>query len=324
MKKIRLVYYLALVSFLTVAFGFSSGSMNETKSTEEKPAVKIETPYTTDNIFKSDNTNSLIQNNVDKNYDPKVNKRENEKMYRQVTSYYLNVRKEPNQNSSIIDVLVKDYVVEILYIESNGWLRLKDGGFVNGKYTRVVEGEEAAKLIFQQSQKPKPKPVFNDPVVTSKKIINYRQSEPNGPIQAGVTVPSNVSVQQLQKLLDGTDLEGIEYALKEVEDKFGINALFTLAVAKLESGHGTSALARNKNNLFGMNAVDGDAYGKGFAYPSKSHSVLDFGQRIKKYYVNKGLDDLHSINRKYSSSPTWASKVSAIMYSDIRKLKSNQ
>ena len=324
MKKIRLVYYLTLVSFLTVAFGFSSGSMNETKSVEEKPAVKIETPYTTDNIFKSDNINSLIQNNVDKNYVPKVNKRENEKMYRQVISYYLNVRKEPNQNSSIIDVLVKDYVVEILYNESNGWLRLKDGGFVNGKYTRVVEGEEAAKLIFQQSQKPKPKPVFNDPVVTSKKIINYRQSEPNGPIQVGVTVPSNVSVQQLQKLLDGTDLEGIEYALKEVEDKFGINALFTLAVAKLESGHGTSSLARNKNNLFGMNAVDGDSYGKGFAYPSKAHSVLDFGQRIKKYYVNKGLDDLHSINRKYSSSPTWASKVSAIMQSDMRKLKSNQ
>lgn len=324
MKKLKLAYYLTMVSFLTVAFGFSSGNTTETKSIEEKPPVKIETSSTTNTIIKSTNTNLLIQNNVDKNYVPTVKKQENEKMYRQVTSYYLNVRKEPNPYSSIIDVLVKDYVVEITYIESNGWLRLKDGGFVNGKYTRVVEGEEAAKLIFQQSQKPKPKPVFNDPVVTPKKNISYRQSKPNGPIQAGVTIPSNVSVQQLQKLLDGTELEGIEHALKEVEDKFGINALFTLAVAKLESGHGTSALARNKNNLFGLNAVDGNAYGKGFSYPSKAASVLDFGQRIKKYYVNKGLDDLHSINRKYSSSPTWASKVSAIMYSDMRKLKSKQ
>ncbi|WP_216369608.1 glucosaminidase domain-containing protein, partial [Brevibacillus sp. MCWH] len=170
-------------------------------------------------------------------------------------------RKEPNLSSKITDVLVKDYVVEATEELENGWLLLKQGGYINGKYVNKIEEQEAVKLIFQQNQKPKPQPKFTTVERNKNQLISRSKSNnANKSIRLDVVAPSNASIDDLRKILDGTALEGIEHALLEVEDKFGINALFTLAVAKLESAHGKSKLARHKNNLFGMNAVDGSAY----------------------------------------------------------------
>lgn len=250
-------------------------------------------------------------------------------LYYQINVQYLNVRKENKHDSKIADVLVKGWVVKVKKIEDNGWLHLTEGGFINGKYAKSIEKNEATKLISQQESKPKPKPVFEQPKVKAKVVTKSNETVAtkvssrtvSGPVQISVVGSSNLTQGQLASILDGTGLAGIESALIAVEDTFGINALFTLAVAKLESGNGQSSLAKGKNNLFGMNAVDGNAYNAAFTYSSKNESVMDFGHRIKKNYVNKGLNTLSSINTKYSSSSAWASKVEQIMYADAAKVK---
>ena len=132
---------------------------------------------------------------------------------------------------------------------------------------------------------------------------------------------SNLEPGDVAELLKDSKLSGIEDAVIEVEDTFGINALFTLSVAMLESGHGTSQFAKEKNNLFGMNANDmspTDAFG----YESMDESVLDFGERISKYYIEQGLTRLDTIASKYCPGPNkdWDDKVRTIMEGNINKL----
>ena len=45
---------------------------------------------------------------------------------------------------------------------------------------------------------------------------------------------------------------------KHMEEKWGVNALFGVAVAAHESSWGNSHLARTRNNLFGIAAYDGN------------------------------------------------------------------
>lgn len=105
-------------------------------------------------------------------------------------------------------------------------------------------------------------------------------------------------------------------ALFENYEKYGLKPSFPLAVACLESGYGKSSLAKNKNNLYGMNAYAANgltAYQHAFTYTSKTESVLDFGERINSYYIGKGLTTLERINSKYCpNNSEWASNVRSI------------
>ncbi|MDG0812585.1 hypothetical protein [Cohnella rhizosphaerae] len=55
----------------------------------------------------------------------------------------------------------------------------------------------------------------------------------------------------IAKLFKGTALagHGIEDVVLEIEEDYGINALFTIAVMKLESGNGKSKLSRTKKQF---------------------------------------------------------------------------
>ena len=53
-------------------------------------------------------------------------------------------------------------------------------------------------------------------------------------------------------------LRNTGHLFKAAEEKYGINAILMLAIAINESGWGTSNFAVNRNNLFGLNAIDAD------------------------------------------------------------------
>ena len=110
-------------------------------------------------------------------------------------------------------------------------------------------------------------------------------------------------------------------ALKEAENTYGVNALLTLSVAINESGWGQSRIAKDKNNLFGMGAIDSDPYNGAYSYPSTRESVLDFTQNfISNGYANPrdwrywgsflGNKNLGA-NVKYASDPFWGEKAAS-------------
>lgn len=120
--------------------------------------------------------------------------------YVKVNVDYLNVRKDANTSSKILDVLVKGWVLEVIEVDDNGWIQLEDGGFINGKYTDKVEASRYKELLKKQESQPKPKPTFYVPVketVVKAANINTSKNErqpATAKVASSSTTVSNKSV----------------------------------------------------------------------------------------------------------------------------------
>ncbi|PGO20736.1 glucosaminidase [Bacillus cereus] len=118
-------------------------------------------------------------------------------------------------------------------------------------------------------------------------------------------------------------LIGLGKKFKEVESKYNVNALFLYSLAIHESYYGTSALAKDKNNLFGLKATDDSPYGNGEAFNSKEDCI----EHAAKVYMNEGYlnpghwrytatytgDKAAGLNAKYASDANWGKKVAGHM-----------
>ena len=108
------------------------------------------------------------------------------------------------------------------------------------------------------------------------------------------------------------------------QNTYGINASLMYGVAYNESAAGTSSIAKNKNNIFGLNAVDKTPSESANYFPSVDQCIKEFAYDwMSKGYLNgtdsryRGphLGDKHSgINVKYASDPYWGEKAAAQSY----------
>ncbi|MGO4544697.1 glucosaminidase domain-containing protein [Paenibacillus sp. 2TAB23] len=251
----------------------------------------------------------------------------------EVTAFYLNIRKEPNAKSEILSVVKQGTPLMITKETANGWLALKDGGFVHGGYAKKMKNEVSILSVPASSNRqPTIAIVDNGAQIAqqSESIDEGIETEKGESAEEKLNAPtsfvesdSGLTEEHIATIFEGTALSGhdLEQAILEIEDEYGINAYFTIAVMKLESGNGKSRLAKSKNNLFGLNAIDGDKYNKAFSFETKGDSVRKFGQLLSKNYVGKGLTTIEKVARKYCpANSKWSSLVKTIMKSDYRKL----
>ncbi len=108
------------------------------------------------------------------------------------------------------------------------------------------------------------------------------------------------------------------------QEKFGVNAILSLSLSRNETGNGTSNLAINKNNGFGLNAVDSNPYEAATWYASFASSILGYASKWITYgyanpfdsryrssvFGNKGI----GMNVKYASDPYWSEKMASNYY----------
>ena len=108
------------------------------------------------------------------------------------------------------------------------------------------------------------------------------------------------------------------------QNNYGINAVLMMAIGVNESGTGTSNIAMNKNNLFGLNAVDSSPSSSASGYASVEDCINDYAYIWLSYgYVqtgdrrfkganlgNKG----QGLNVNYASDPFWGEKAASIYY----------
>ena len=108
------------------------------------------------------------------------------------------------------------------------------------------------------------------------------------------------------------------------QENYGVNAALALALARNESGNGTSNISINKNNGFGMNAVDSNPYEASNWYPTFMHSIYEFAKYFVTYgyldpndyryygpqFGNKGI----GMNVKYASDVYWSEKMASNYY----------
>ena len=124
-----------------------------------------------------------------------------------------------------------------------------------------------------------------------------------------------------------------------VEEQYNINGMFVAALGIHESGWGTSAIARNKYNLFGYGAYDSNPYNGAYTFEDYAESIDLVSRVLVKYYLNpKGTkiydngtangsyyngSTLSAVNQKYASDKQWANKVYSHMQYLYNKIKKN-
>ncbi len=107
-------------------------------------------------------------------------------------------------------------------------------------------------------------------------------------------------------------------AFLRAEREQGINARYLVAHAMLESGWGSSDIARLKRNLFGFNAYDRDPWRYATRFASHARGVAAVAAFLDEFYLTPGgrwwyrFTTPRAINRYYASDPRWADKVANI------------
>ena len=127
-----------------------------------------------------------------------------------------------------------------------------------------------------------------------------------------VTEVSNISVKQMKKLLEGTELEQYAKVYVDIEKKYGINAIAFCALSALESNWGTSRRVYTDKSV-GINAASGKENLMMTAEHLYTHYILEGDM----YYNGTGLDGL---NKKYAASKTWAFGIESIGIRLMKKL----
>jgi len=130
--------------------------------------------------------------------------------------------------------------------------------------------------------------------------------------------PSGYTAARFERAFSGTALAGIGEALVQAERGTGTNALILAGIIVHETGWGSSALARKKNNLAGLGAYDGQEYSAGICFDSRGESVMFLARLLATHYAPGGKyfggsHDLQGIGIRYASDPAWAAKVAGIM-----------
>lgn len=158
------------------------------------------------------------------------------------------------------------------------------------------------------------------------KSIEIEEIEKNIEITttSDLRILSNLSAEEFNKMLENTELFGLGDALVRVEKEIGINGLYMVGLACLESGYGKSNLARNKNNLVGWNAVDSNPNNATY-FSSKEECILFVAGKLKKNYLTEnGIYfngfSADAINIKYSSDQQHAEKIISIVNKLIKKI----
>lgn len=98
---------------------------------------------------------------------------------------------------------------------------------------------------------------------------------------------AGLSAGQLNTLVAGTGLANLGQAFLDAETDYGLNALFILSHAAIESAWGTSQLATGRNALFGLNAYDTNP-GAATGYATKADSVSGYASFMNSYYLHPG------------------------------------
>lgn len=118
---------------------------------------------------------------------------------------------------------------------------------------------------------------------------------------------SNLSVEQLNKALSGTYLEGCGQDFYDMEQLYNINAMFAIGVSGAESSYGKHQA--NKNNFWGRKASSSSW----MSFPSKRESILSFGEYMNKsIYYGKSIENINKIYCP-GDGGYWASSVKRCM-----------
>ncbi len=142
---------------------------------------------------------------------------------------------------------------------------------------------------------------------------------PGGPftVDTDLTQPSGMTAAEINNFLTGTALAGLGQSYINAEQSYHVSARYLVAHSILESGWGTSAIARDKYNLFGFGANDANPYNDAKTFASFDACIQYVARFVASYYLSPSGrfshgPTLRGMNVCYASDPVWAFKIARI------------
>lgn len=117
--------------------------------------------------------------------------------------------------------------------------------------------------------------------------FNFKEMNTNLTIDTDVRIPSNLTEEQYNKMLEGTNLYGLGKALVQAENDYQVNGLYLLGLACLESAYGSSGYAIKRNNLVGWNAIDSNPDNATY-FESQADCILFVASKLQQNYLTEG------------------------------------
>ncbi|WP_051263195.1 S-layer homology domain-containing protein [Tuberibacillus calidus] len=136
-------------------------------------------------------------------------------------------------------------------------------------------------------------------------------------------VKDNIPSTYAKKLGGPGPLAKLGNAFIKAQNDYGVNAMYLLAHAIHESAWGSSDIAQNKHNLFGLGAADSDPYNGAKQFATYEECIDYMGQFVKDNYLTPGTwryfgamlgDKNAGMNMKYASDPYWGQKIAGYMF----------
>ena len=140
-------------------------------------------------------------------------------------------------------------------------------------------------------------------VIADETIPAYSESQVRS---MDVSKPSGVTEAEL-KLITKGNLKGLESSFIKAEKDYGVNCLFVIAIASLESAVG-----------FGSSGFSSKAEGINVVSKALAQNYLRPGGSL---YCGKTISD---VNKRYAASSTWDDKVAARMTSYYGTISKNR
>lgn len=110
----------------------------------------------------------------------------------------------------------------------------------------------------------------------------------------------------------------------EVSKEVDLDPRYLVAHAALESSWGTSKIAKEKNNFYGIGAYNSSPYESAKSFPSTKSGILEGAKWIKANYIEQGQDTLNkmqfgkktycTLDDGVTPDSSWITKIVAIIY----------
>jgi multidrug efflux pump subunit AcrA (membrane-fusion protein) len=186
-----------------------------------------------------------------------------------------------------------------------------------------AKGDAASTTSPGATPTPTPTPVTTTPPGAPTPTPTPTSTPPSGTggpftVSTNLTLPSGISLGQIQEFLQGSPLEADASYFLQAEQTNHVSAIYLVSDAVLETGFGTSQIYLQDHNLFGFEAYTSDP-GDAMQFASDQACIAYVSAFVAVNYLSPSGEFYTSygptptgMNVHYATDPAWAAKIAAI------------
>ena len=193
-----------------------------------------------------------------------------------------------------------------------------------------IKQEAEAKRLAEEQARIEREQVLKVTVETNRQV-NFSDID----VYTDLSVMNTVNVDEMNEILDywdyktgGSPFKGMGQAFIDASKLSGLDPVYILAHAALESGWGKSQIAREKFNYYGISAYDHDPYNcSKYMGNNVYEGIVNGAVWISDNYYDAGQTTLYSMRynngvHEYCTSDTWMYNISHIMQTSYNLIQS--